>query len=115
MSYNDVKNLIIVAKIKITKEALLLMSKDLDLDETVLKNLIQVQDSLMAKIKGEIKEAQKTALAANEEKIKVLSEAKAKLTEEYDAEISMYKALVKELKAQSQKGQVEKKASKPAK
>ena len=102
-------------KIKIPKEALPLLSKDLDLDEAVLKNLIQVQDRLKAIIEGEIKEAQKTAVAAYEAKIKALSEAKAKLTEEYDAEISMYTALVKELKAQSPKGKVEKKASKPEK
>jgi hypothetical protein len=49
-------------KIKIPKEALPLLSKDLDLDEAVLKNLIQVQDSLKAIIEGEIKEAQKDSV-----------------------------------------------------
>jgi vacuolar-type H+-ATPase subunit D/Vma8 len=105
-----------MAKIKITKKDLPTLSKDLDLDEAILKNLKQLQDGYKAKFEGDIKEAQKGALASYESKIKAFSEAKAKLSREYDAEISKYTALVKDLKVQPTKVPVEtKKAPKQGK
>jgi hypothetical protein len=105
-----------MAKIKLTAKDIPVLSKDLDLDEDVLKNLKQLQDSYKAKFEGNIQDAEKLALASYESKIKVLSEAKAKLTKEYDAEISQYIALVKDLKVKprNKPGEAEK-ASKPAK
>jgi hypothetical protein len=105
-----------MAKIKLTAKDIPVLSKDLDLDEDVLKNLKQLQDSYKAKFDVNIQDAEKLALASYESKIKVLSEAKAKLTKEYDAEISQYTALIKDLKVKPTKEQGEtKKASKPAK
>lgn len=104
-----------MAKIKITKKDIPVLSRDLDLDESVLKNLKQLQDSYKDKFEGDIQEAQKEALASYESKVKALSEAKAKLTREYDAEISLYSALVKGIKDQPTKAPNKTKDAKPKK
>jgi predicted SPOUT superfamily RNA methylase MTH1 len=96
-----------MAKIKLTKKEIPVLSKDLYLDESVLENLKQLQDSYKAKFEGDIKEAQKQALASYESKIKALGEAKAKIIREHDEEISRYTVLVKEIKGQPTKVPVE--------
>lgn len=98
-----------MAKIKLTKKEIPVLSKELELDETVLKNLKKLQDDYMAKFERDIQQAQEEALVAYESKIKALKEAKAKLIKEYDAEISKYTTLVRDMKSQPTEGQVEKK------
>ncbi|WP_158860372.1 hypothetical protein [Lunatibacter salilacus] len=90
-----------MAKVKISKKDLPILRRDLELDEEVLKNLQELQETYKSKFEGNIQEAQKEALASYESKIKALKEAKARVSKEYEAEIKKYTALVKDLKSQS--------------
>jgi hypothetical protein len=104
-----------MAKIKLTKKEIPILSKELDLDETVVRELKKLQDSYSTKFEADIKNAQEEVLASYQSKIAALKEAKEKLTKEYDAEINKYTTLVKDLKGQPTKVEVETKKSKSAK
>lgn len=101
-----------MAKINITRKEIPTISKDLDLDEAVLRNLKKLQDGYRTTFDGDIQEAQKQALVAYKSKINALNEAKAKLSREYDEEINKYTTLFKELDGQPTKVKVETKGAK---
>lgn len=97
-----------MAKIKLTKKEIPFLSKELDLDETVLVELKKLQNSYQAQFETDIKKAQEEVLISYKLKIAALQEAKARLINEYDAEINKYTALLKDLSAQPTKEPVKK-------
>lgn len=86
-----------MAKVKVTKKELPFLKSDLELDETVLKELYEKQERFKAVFKDKIESSKKESLARYKTKIESLNAAKVEKTNELNAKIKNYRALIKKI------------------
>ena len=84
-----------MAKSRLTKKQLPLLKSDLELDDSVVKELSAVQLKYRNNFKEKIEATEAESLKRYVAKVESLKAAKAKMLAEFNAEIKKYEALVK--------------------
>lgn len=87
-----------MAKVKPTGKELPFINRDLGLDETTVKKLVDLQNEYRVRFETHIKAAESETFERYNSKLDSLTKSKEKMLKEHDAEISRYQELVKDLK-----------------